>query len=192
MPGTPILSELLRQSAESGKGQAKEEGQDESSMPLFWRVFGGTLLSIAALVGMTVYQSLTGSISELRNDMGHLSKELHKEMERLAEAQNDLMKKDEVNSHFTSVWTSIRELKEDRKDLTTLKERCKCLADLLKAGEDQRRQAAEKIQSLREEHVASQERRVLLSELGHLRERLATLEGGKAMGKPAISPVSGN
>ena len=53
----------------------------------FLRVFGGTLLSIAALVCITLYQQFTSTISELRNNLNNLN-----------QSRGDLVKNDDFNT----------------------------------------------------------------------------------------------
>jgi hypothetical protein len=169
------LFETLRKCAESGSA-GKEEKEDKG-MPTFWRVFGGTLLSIGALVVMTAYQGMNASLAELRGEMDHLDKDLRKEMGRLSEIQADLVKKSDFDVITRATWTAVRELQEDRKALTALKERCAVLVDAHKAGEAAGRQLTEELSQLKRQQAAADERRVLVGELNKLRERLAQLEG---------------
>jgi chromosome segregation ATPase len=69
-----------------------KEKNDEEKMSLFWRLFGGTVLSIAALVAITVYNNLQTNISELRA-----------EISRINEARSELIKKDDLNSRLAVV-----------------------------------------------------------------------------------------
>lgn len=71
---------------------AKKEKSDEEKMSLFWRVFGGTIFSICALVCVTIYNNLASSISELRNEIA-----------RINEARAELVKRDDLNSRFTGL-----------------------------------------------------------------------------------------
>jgi chromosome segregation ATPase len=77
---------------------AKSKSDDER-MSLFWRVFGGTILSIAALVAVTIFNNLSGTISELRS-----------EISRINEARGELIKKDEFNSRITTVYERAQAL----------------------------------------------------------------------------------
>lgn len=73
---------------------------DESGgISMFWRVFGGTIVSIVALVGITLYNSVNTQISELRT-------EIHK----LNEARAELVKKDEFSNRVTSYWERVQAL----------------------------------------------------------------------------------
>jgi hypothetical protein len=183
---TPVMAEVLRLGAESGQGGANDK-KEGGGAPVFWRVFGGTLLSIAALVCVTVYQQLTNQIADLRNELGHLNTDLRKDVGRLSETHGDLVKKDEFSGRMRSVWDGIKELQSDRGALAALKERCAALAELHKAGEDERRRLARELQALREHQAGEQGRRELLGELQKLRERLAELEGRQA--GPKVTPA---
>lgn len=82
--------ETLRAADAAGRATdeppAKPKKSDEESISLFWRVFGGTILSITALVAITLYNNISTSISELRAEVA-----------RLNEAKGDFAKKDDVN-----------------------------------------------------------------------------------------------
>jgi hypothetical protein len=179
----------MRQCAEAGKA-VKGQEKDEKGMPMFWRVFGGTLLSIGALVVMTLYQGLNAGVAELRTEMDHLDKEFRKDLARLSEVQGDLIRKGDFDATVRVTWTGVRELQEDRKALTALKERCAALVELFKAGEAQRRKLTEELHQLRRHKVADEERRQLAAELARLCERLAQLEGRHAR-RASVRPASG-
>lgn len=166
-----LMSETLRDSIPlrpTDKPERASSGEDR--MPLFWRVFGGTILSILALAVITVCQYFNGVLSGLRGDMGRLNEEIRKEMSRvdtdlrkdlgrLNEAQGTVVKVEDFNSRLKSVWDNIKELQTLSATVSALKER-----DLLRE------------QHLREEA----ERKELVRELQLLRERLANLEGKQA------------
>jgi hypothetical protein len=173
-PNTPVLSEVLRRCAESGPDRGGD--RDETRLPLFWRVFGSTVLSITALVVLTAYQSLSGTIAELRSDVIHLEADLRKELGRMSEGQAELVKKEESSGRFQSVWRGIGELQGDRKELTALKERCRALVDAHRAAAAERRRLDQDVQAVREQKAQEEERRALARELAGLRERLAGLE----------------
>jgi hypothetical protein len=178
VPSVPVLAEVLRQGAEAGHAAAgKQEG---GGLPVFWRIFGGTLLGIAAMVAVTVYQGFSNSLNDVRNDLGHLNSDLRKDLGRLSETQGDLVKKEELTGRVKPVWDAIGELRADRNALTTLKERSSVLTELFKAGEEERRQLAKELQQLREHQAAAEERKELVRELQQLREKLAQLEGRQA------------
>ena len=54
--------------AQAVERRPEAPAKGEERISLFWRVFGGTLLSIAALVVITLYQQFNGSLNELRVD----------------------------------------------------------------------------------------------------------------------------
>ena len=80
----------------------------EDRLTLFWRVFGGTILSICALAAVTVYNNLSSGISELRTELTRTNNELRSEIARGNEARGDLTRKDEFNSRLTTVWDGIK------------------------------------------------------------------------------------
>lgn len=81
---------------------------DEERMSLFWRVFGGTILSVAALISITLFNNVMSSITELRG-----------EVSRLQEAKADAAKKDDLNTLRTQVATHA----DFRREIDGLKER---------------------------------------------------------------------
>ena len=58
---------------------------EEERISIFWRLFGGAMISVAALIGVTLYNGLQMSISELRS-----------EVTRLNEAKSEAAKKDDL------------------------------------------------------------------------------------------------
>jgi hypothetical protein len=180
----PIQMEVLRQSSESSKPQ--DSGKEETKIPLFWRVFGGTVLSITALIVMTAYQSLSGNIADLGKQMDRLDVDMRKEMSRLAELQGDLVRKDECEVRFKGVWTTLNDIKEDRKGVIEVKQRCASLLDQQRDWVKQRGKVQSDLQEVREYRAAAQQRAELRDELVRLRERLASVEGRHM---PAFQPV---
>lgn len=185
-PTLPVAVETLRAATESSKPK-----DEDKAMPVFWRVFGGTVLSITALIVMTAYQSLTGAVGELRNDIGHLQNDLRKDLGRVSDSQAELVKKEEVDSRLSSVWRGIKEMQEERKDLDGLRERCTALMGAFKSSDQERQRLARDVQALREKQAAEQERQALVQELQALRERLAGLEGPRGGVKPAVHKSAG-
>ena len=89
-----------------------DDKRDEDKMSLFWRVFGGTILSIVALAAITLYTSLSNSIGELRSDLNH---------ER--EARAALVKKDDVDASIKAQYERIRTIEGYKADIEAMKER---------------------------------------------------------------------
>src|SRR5262249_8248815 len=67
-----ITAEVLRNAASSYEPKAKGRGEDGVSP--FWRIFGATILSIVALAAVTLYQQLAGGLSEVRHELGQMTK----------------------------------------------------------------------------------------------------------------------
>jgi heme exporter protein D len=176
----PILeAETLRNSLAIGAAALPAKSEEHGSS--LWKIFGGTLLSIAALVVLSLCQHFNSCLNdlrsdlgrlndELRKDLGHASGDLRKDMNRLSESYGELIKKDDYNTRLHSVWESIKELQSLQAAVTALKER-----------------AALHDQQMRE----AGERKELVREIQLLRERLASLEGQQGT-KPAVKPAVHN
>jgi DNA repair exonuclease SbcCD ATPase subunit len=134
-------AETLRNAADCSQPQVKLKPEDRVSM--FWRVFGGTLLSIAALVGITLYQQFSNSLSELRTNLS-----------RLTESRADFVKVDDCNTRFTAVWNSVKELQAANAAVLALKERSALLEQQVKASEEERKELTRELQQLRERQAA--------------------------------------
>lgn len=130
------LAETLHAGAAAGPAAA---AKGEERISLFWRVFGGTLLSIVALVVVTVYQQFSNSLFELRNDMIHLN-----------EARADLVTKEDFNSRMTSVWNGLKDLQTAGATVSGLRERATLLEQNLKDAESERKEMAHQMERLRD------------------------------------------
>jgi hypothetical protein len=191
--GTLIPSvETLRNKSSVRRGKA---GKGGDGISLFWRIFGGTLLSIVALVVITAYQQCTSTLNELRNNL-----------DRLNEGRADLVKAEDFNARLTTVWTNMKELQTGIKDVTALKERSTLLEQQVRSGQSEinvrlvalgervkevetanAALAALKERSLLLEQqlkAADAERKEAVQELQKVRERLAVLEG-----RQTVAPV---
>lgn len=94
---TPMVATGLRAGVEAGEHIGRVDKKEDEKIGLFWRVFGGTLLSIVALVAITLYNNLNSGISELRAEIGKLN-----------EARADLVKKDDFQSRLTTNYERIQ------------------------------------------------------------------------------------
>ena len=104
---TAVEFQAMRTATHAVGGQdADRAGEDRFT--LFWRVFGGTILSIVALAAVTVYNNLNTSVSELRAELHRINSDLRGEVARANEARADLTRKDEFNSRLTTVWDGIK------------------------------------------------------------------------------------
>lgn len=174
----PVAMEVMRQAGEAGGKPAEgEKKKEEDSIPLFWRVFGGTVLSVTTLIGITTYNGLNASMAEAKGDVSGLATESRKEVTRLCEGQVQMLEKGELATQMSVAWRSLNELNEDHDALVVLREKCQSLLARFKAGEVARRRLEQELREAREEQAACSERKLLAAELARLRERLASLEG---------------
>ena len=117
---TPTVSQVLRAVDEAAKHaypKPAPAATSDEKMSLFWRVFGGTLLSIAALVAVTLFNNFSTSLSELRTEVVKANEaraaavnDLRADIARGADARAELVKKDEFNSRLTTNWTQLQTL----------------------------------------------------------------------------------
>jgi DNA repair exonuclease SbcCD ATPase subunit len=73
VPPLPVVAAAaLRMSEEDMKPKPKN---DEGGVSIFWRLFGGAILSGVVFLGVTLYNSLNSSISDIRNQATKLSED---------------------------------------------------------------------------------------------------------------------
>jgi hypothetical protein len=104
-----LAAETLRSGDSSAREGKNDEKSSEERISLFWRVFGGTILSICAFGVINAYQFLASNIHEVRTDVG-----------RLREASAEYIKKDEFNSRSTTLWNRVQELQAVNASVTVL------------------------------------------------------------------------
>ncbi|MBP3955584.1 hypothetical protein J8F10_09850 [Gemmata sp. G18] len=104
--------ESTRSANDSDGEKCAEPKKEEEQISIFWRVFGGTILSIVALVSITLFNNMSSSISELRAALSH---------ER--EARADLVKKDEFNTRVTAQYERMRAIDTVKVELEGMKEK---------------------------------------------------------------------
>ena len=107
---TVRMAETARSAADGDRDAGKKP--DDEKMSLFWRVFGGTILSIITLVGITIFNNVSSGIAELRA-----------ELNREREARAELVKKDEFNARTSSQYERIRAFDNLKADIEGLRER---------------------------------------------------------------------
>jgi hypothetical protein len=100
----PVLaSETARSSSMSShQPPALPAKNNDEKISLFWRVFGGTILSISALVVISAYQGLSNGIHDLRTDLAKAN-----------EARGDFVKKDEFATSKTKIWDHFQEMQKE-------------------------------------------------------------------------------
>jgi hypothetical protein len=178
-----LAAETLRSGDTAGK-RAKDGERSEEKMSVFWRVFGGTILSITALMVINAYQSLANGIHEVRTDVN-----------RLRETAGDYTKKDEFNTRTTKLWEGLREGQAVGASVNVLTTKVNTVEGQLATADRERREmqsALLQLTALKERDAALEkqvkdgeaERREVQRELLALRERLAKLEGASGV-KPA-------
>lgn len=109
--GEMAAYETTRSATDAGADKAAPK-KDEEHISVFWRVFGGTILSIVALVAITLFNNVSSSIAELRAEVG-----------RERESRAELVKKDEFNTRITSQYERIRALDTLKVGLEGVKEK---------------------------------------------------------------------
>lgn len=121
--------------------------------PLFWEIFGGTLISVVALIVITAFSQLGSTAADLRRDLNQL--------------QAELVRKDDLNVRLTAVWTSVKDLQGTTASRASLEEGTRALSRefsvCFKTDDDQRKDLQRQLEDLN--------RRVQA-----LAERLASLE----------------
>jgi hypothetical protein len=174
-----LAVETLRSASSASSPPAAEPpAKSEENVSWFWKIFGGTILSIVALVIMTAYNQMTSSLAELRRDLSQVQ-----------EARGDFIKKEELNSRVTTLWTAFKELQTTLNSLTALNERFKVLDvhldKQLRISDDDRRELARKLEEQRrlinDEHKDVQRKlEDQVRQMQTLAERMASLEGRHA------------
>lgn len=184
-----LAVETLRSASEKAAAATPTKGEENVSW--FWRIFGGTILSIVALVVMTAYTQMTSSLTDLRRDFSQLQ-----------EARGDLLKKDEFNGRLTALWNAFKELQTAQQSLATLNERTKLLDTQFekqtRISDDDRRELARKIEEQRrlisdDQRDVQRKMEEQVKQMQALAERMASLEGrnaGTAAVKGPTAPTS--
>lgn len=134
---------------------------DEEKMHVFWRVFGGAILSVAALGAFTLYNTLTSNIAELRA-----------EVSRLNEIKVDAAKKEDVVTLRTRADDNRRELDGQKERLSKYR---------LEMDASKKEQAAATDGVKRDLTAVEKD---LQKALAEVREKLARLEGQQTPLKP--------
>jgi DNA repair exonuclease SbcCD ATPase subunit len=171
---TVLAAETLRNSCQPPPATG-EQAKEEKGVPLVWRIFGGTVLSIAALVAVTLYQ------------------QLHNKVEAIGD---HCLKKEEFLESRKGIWDHMEKIRaqEDCTD-TDLKQRCTRLEQQARSSEDMHKETAAEMKQVRDmlftllkesssqveqrAKVWEEERKKLLTEIQQLRDRLASLEARK-------------
>jgi DNA repair exonuclease SbcCD ATPase subunit len=179
---TLLAAETLRSSSSPA---AQEEAKEEKRIPLVWRIFGGTVLSIGALIAITLYQ------------------QLHNKVETLADT---LVKKQEFFDSRKGIWDHMEKLRAQGQSVDAeIQQRCARLEQQAKTSEEHHQEIVPELKQVREMlftclkessgrldrqvKAAEEERKKLLQEIQQLRDRLAALEAQKAPSSPVKTAV---
>ncbi|HEV3237700.1 MAG TPA: hypothetical protein VGZ25_11970 [Gemmataceae bacterium] len=141
LPQAPALAIFSAESLRAGQSGVfrPSSSKSEDKLSLFWRVFGGTLISIAGLVGVTVYQQFNNNMNEIRNEITQINA-----------VHADFIKKDEFNSRSNLIWNSLKEMHSASTQVSALQERSHLLEQQLKSAEEERRTLTKKVAELSE------------------------------------------
>jgi chromosome segregation ATPase len=94
-----LASETMRTSKSHVMPKELNGKSSDEKVSLFWRIFGGTILSIVSLLVITAYQSISSSIHDLRT-----------ELSQLKEAKAEFVKKDDYTAARTRMWDRMQEI----------------------------------------------------------------------------------
>ncbi|MCS6864144.1 MAG: hypothetical protein RMJ56_00680 [Gemmataceae bacterium] len=169
----PLNAMETMRSAVDSNSEKPAEKKDEEKMSLFWRVFGGTILSIITLIAINIFNNLSSSIAELRA-----------ELNREREARAEFIKKDEFNSRVTTQYERIRGLDSLKIELEAIKERVHNNAatiesikrDTLTAIEAMRKDIAGNAEAIKKDSAAIEVLRERIAAVETLKKEIATLE----------------
>lgn len=107
---------LAMRGGESPPGGEKPKSDDEK-MSLFWRVFGGTIVSVVAIITINVFNNVSSGISELRSELNRSNEaranailEVRAEIAKSIEARSDLVRKEEFSTRLSSSWERVQAL----------------------------------------------------------------------------------
>jgi len=147
----PAIVELKASAppADPPKKEEKEK-KPEEQVPLFWKLCSAALLSISALIVVTLYNQLSATASQVRGDVGQLRGEL-------SQLRTDLVPKDDYTLRNEQTVKSLKDVQASNR----------AAADQWKEkGQEQRATVANLQAQIKE----------LERELQRMREQLSALE----------------
>jgi hypothetical protein len=148
------------------RSSGRRPARRNQKISLFWQVFGGTILSIVALIILTAYSQLTSMQTDLRREMNQV--------------EVDQVKKDEFSARLSVLWNSIKSLQDTSTSLLSLNEHAKIFDRNVDAriqnDEEQHKDLLRKVEELNQR-------------LQSMAERLAALEAAQRVFK--IEPDAG-
>jgi archaellum component FlaC len=136
---------------------------DDEKLSIFWRVFGGAILSVCALIILTLFNNLYSNITELRN-----------ELNREREARAEFIRKDDFNMRTSSLYDRIGSTEGLKAELEGLRERVSGNVALI---ESVKRDSTTTLETARKELAACAENmRKDAAALEVVKERVVNLE----------------
>lgn len=91
---------------------------DEEKVSLFWRLFGGAVISVAALGGFTLYNTLTSNIAELRTENSRLKEDAAAYRTRADDNRREIdAMKERLNKYRTEMDAAKKDVTVVEKDL---------------------------------------------------------------------------
>jgi chromosome segregation ATPase len=175
--GEVLAVETTRSAAQSSAAKAETTKKEDEKIHVFWRVFGGTILSIVALVAITLYNNLNGGINELRQ-----------ELSREREARAALVKKDDADARAKSQWDRIRLVEGYKLDIEAVKERTAANAVAI---EGVKKDAASGVEAVKRETAGLEVLKERIALLETLRKEVAGLDAVKEKLATAATDLKG-
>jgi hypothetical protein len=155
-----LLAEFAQQSrngappSEPKKAEKEKEKKPEENVPLFWKLCSAALVTVSALIAVTLYNQLNATGSQLRSDLSQLRNEV-------GQLRTDLVPKDDYNGRVEGLVRGIKDVQSANK----------AAAD---AARDRSLEQKATLADLRSQ-IKDQERELL-----RLREQLSALEQREA------------
>ncbi len=178
--------ETGRSSAESSGEKPAEPKKDEEHVSMFWRLFGGTILSIVALVSITLFNNMSTSITELRT-----------EISREREARAELVKKDEFNARVSAQYERMRGIDTVKVELEGLKEKVHTNATTVESvkkdtaiATDASKKDAAALELLKERVAALDALKKDVAALESLKEKVATATADLKASREEVTKLS--
>ena len=176
--------ETLR-SASNKPVEAAPQKNDEEKMSLFWRVFGGTIISVAALTAITLFNTMNNGISELRAEGSRLKEETaalraraddnRREIDSLKERLSKYRQENDANKRDHSAATDAV-----RKEVAATADAVR------KEVEAAKKESAASTDGVKKDLIALE--KDLHKALTDTREKIARLEGQQTPMKPVPPP----
>lgn len=101
-------NQRLQEAARPDKKEEKKEKKPEDGMPLFWKLCSAALLTVTAMVVVTLYNQLSLSSGQVRADLGAVRNDI-------GQMRNELVSKEDYNLRLERTVEAIKELQAGSK-----------------------------------------------------------------------------